>query len=405
MEMPTSHLPFQRARLAVFAAGMCAFFNMYVTQGLLPSLRPVFHASIAQLSLTISVTTLAVAAAAPMAGSLSDRYGRKRILLLSLAGLSVTTLLAATSPSLYWLLFWRLLEGLCIPGVFTSMIAYIREEWSSTQAPAVTALYVSGTVFGSCCGRILAGVVTAHFNWQTAFVLLGICNLLLLPLIAKGLPASRGFTSSPSLAASLSGLGRHLRNRNLLATYAIGFGILFAQVATFTYVGFHLSTAPFSLSLDQLSMIFIVYLIGAALIPTISKLGPRFGQRRVFVAAMTVGSAGMLLTLGPSLLDVIIGLTLSSGSIFIAQSMATSLVPAYAGHARSLAVGLYVMCYYLGGSIGGVLPSAIWSHAGWLGCVTLVILMQAAIAVIAWKAWRGATHDKAIGAPAAVQRC
>ena len=54
----------QRARAAVVAAGMCAFFTMYVTQGLLPSLRSVFHAGVAELSLTLTATTLAVAAAA-----------------------------------------------------------------------------------------------------------------------------------------------------------------------------------------------------------------------------------------------------------------------------------------------------------------------------------------------------
>ena len=96
--------PGWRGRLAVIAAGMCAFFTMYVTQGLLPSLQGVFHASVAELSLTITFTTLAVALAAPFSGSLSDRFGRKPVLLVSLAGLGLSTLLAATADSLYTLL-------------------------------------------------------------------------------------------------------------------------------------------------------------------------------------------------------------------------------------------------------------------------------------------------------------
>lgn len=400
MKMPTAHLTLYRSRLAVIAAGMCAFFNMYVTQALLPSLRPVFHASIAELSLTITVTTLAVALTAPFVGSLSDRYGRKRVLLFSLAGLSLTTLLAATAPNLIWLLFWRLLEGVFIPGVFTATVAYIGEEWPAAESPAVTALYVSGTVFGSFCGRFLAGIVTAHYDWQIAFLTLGTINLLFLPLIGWALPASRGFRAAKSLRSSLSGLGSHLRNRKLLATYAIGFGILFSQVATFTYVNFHLAAPPFSLDLHQLSYIFCVFLIGMLVTPMAARLTGRLGQRRLFALAMILGSGGLLLTLRPSLIDIIIGLTLSSGGIFIAQSMATSLVPAYAQRARSSAVGLYVMCYYLGGSVGSVMPSAIWHQAGWSGCVALVILVQLIIAVIGWRSWRQESlpKDDAVGA-------
>ena len=160
--------PGWRARMAVVAAGMCAFFTMYVTQGLLPSLQGVFHASVAELSLTITFTTLAVALAAPLSGSLSDRYGRKPVLLCSLAGLSLTTALAATAGSLHALLLWRLLEGLFIPGVFTATVAYIGEEWPARKVPAVTALYISGSVAGGFLGRFIAGMVTAHWGWKAA---------------------------------------------------------------------------------------------------------------------------------------------------------------------------------------------------------------------------------------------
>ena len=383
----------RRAKLGVIAAGMSAFLDMYVTQALLPSLRATFHASIGALSLTVTLTTLAVAVAAPLAGSLSDRYGRRKILLVSLSCLTVTTLLAASAPNLGWLLMWRLIQGLFIPGVFTATVAYIGEEWPVAHVSTVTALYVTGTVFGSFCGRFLAGLITARYNWQVAFLTLGTLNLAFIPLIAWTLPASHRFRPARSMLASLSGLGLHLRNSRLLATYGIGFGILFSQVATFTYVSFHLSDPPFRLDLHQLSFIYCVFLIGMAITPLSGVWAVRFGQRRMFAVAMIIGSTGLLLTLQPSLSAVIAGLTLSSAGVFIAQAMATSLISRFALDARSSAVGLYVTAYYLGGSTGGVLPSAIWHTAGWDGCVALVILMQSAIAALAWRAWHAGVED------------
>ncbi|MDE2252882.1 MAG: MFS transporter [Betaproteobacteria bacterium] len=387
VQTPTARVPGWRSRVAVVAAGMCAFFTMYVTQGLLPTLQSVFHTSVAQLSLTITATTLAVALAAPFSGSLSDRFGRKRVLLLSLAGLSVTTVLAGTAHSLDGLLVWRLLQGIFIPGVFTATVAYIGEEWPARDAPAVTALYISGSVAGGFLGRFIAGMVTAHWDWQVAFIVLGAINAVFLLIIAQGLAPSRDFRASASLRASIADLPLHLRNPKLLGTYAIGFGILFSQVCTFTYVSFYLAAAPYGLDLRQLSLLFAVYLVGMIVTPMAGRLAWRFGQRRVFAAAMVLSSGGMLLTLLPALPAIVVGLTLSSAGVFIAQSMATGQVPAFATRARSSAVGLYVLCYYLGGSIGALAPSLVWEHEGWPGCVALVLLMQVAIGTAAWKVW------------------
>jgi hypothetical protein len=52
-----------------------------------------------------------------------------------------------------------------------------------------------------------------------------------------------------------------------------------------------------------------------------------------------------------------------------------------------------VALYYLGGCAGSVLPGLFWKKAGWLGCVGLVICMQAVIALIASRVWRDKSPD------------
>ena len=64
-------------RAAVGIAGFCAFFNLYGPQSLLPSLAHEFNATPAQISLTMTATTLAIAISAPFAGALADVLGRK----------------------------------------------------------------------------------------------------------------------------------------------------------------------------------------------------------------------------------------------------------------------------------------------------------------------------------------
>ena len=378
-----------RGELAVLAAGMCAFFDMYITQALLPSLRQVFGASVAAISLTVTATTLGVACAAPFAGGLADRYGRKRVLLIALALLSLATLGAASAPDLHTLLLWRALQGVVIPGIFTSTVAYISEEWPPAAAGGVASLYVAGTAIGGFCGRFISGLVTGAWGWRAAFLAMGLINLSFLLLIAWLLPRSRRFSPSASLLASLSGAGTLLRNTSLLATYAIGFTLLFTLVAGFTYINFHLAAAPFGLSIHALSFMFVVFLVGAVVTPFSGRWVMRWGPRRVGLASLAVSAGGVLLTLGPRLPQIILGLALLSAGIFVVQSLAMTAVPRLAPGARSAAVGLYLTCYYFGGSVGATLPASLWSRAGWHGCVLLLLAVQGLAAVLVYRSWAG----------------
>ena len=379
----------ERGQVAVVAAGMCAFFNMYITQALLPELRRAFGAGVAEVSLTVTATTLGVAFAAPFAGSLADRFGRKRVLLIALSLLTLTTFGAASADRLGTLLVWRVLQGMVIPGIFASTVAYIAEEWAPAEAATMASLYVAGTVLGSFCGRFISGLVTDAYGWRYAFVVMGLINLGFLPLIATLLPKSRRFTPSTSLLASLSGVGAHLRNASLLATYAIGFTLLFAQVGTFTYVNFYLSEAPFGLSTHALSFIFFVFLIGMAVTPFSGRWAMRWSPRQVGLAALATSAFGLLLTLSHWLPQIILGLILSSAGIFIVQSLATAAVPRLAQGARSAAVGLYLTSYYFGGSVGASLPASLWSFAGWHACVALVLAVQFFAALLIHATWAG----------------
>src|SRR5580765_585230 len=140
---------------AVVFAGFCAFLTLFAPQPLLPMLARAFAVSPGQISLVVTASTLAVALAAPFAGIVADRFGRKRVIVPAAFLLAVPTLLAATATSFGQLLFWRFLQGIFTPGVFAVIIAYVNEEWEY-GAGAATAAYITGTVIGGFTGRVLA---------------------------------------------------------------------------------------------------------------------------------------------------------------------------------------------------------------------------------------------------------
>ncbi len=386
----------QGMRVALFVIGFGSYLNLNAVQPLLPLFRQVFDASEIQVSLTVSASALAVALTAPLAGVVADRLGRKQIIVAAMLGVALATGLAATARTLLQLIGWRFLQGVFVPGVAAVAMAYVSEEAPAEAAGRTMAAYVTGTVIGGFAGRFLNGLVAPYWGWRTAFVLLGAATFLCASGTGWRLPSSRKFVPQGAGVASFRVLGKHLRNRQLLATYAVGASVLLSQVSTFTYVNFYLADPPFRLGPTALSMIFVVYLFGAAVTPAAGRLVDRLGDRTVLLGAVGLGGLGMLVTLLPVLAAVIAGLTLLAAGAFICQAAAQSHVGTVAGDARSSAAGLYISLFYIGGTLGSVIPGLFWDLTGWLGCVAFVLAMQLLTGWIAHSYWERSPVESSI---------
>jgi predicted MFS family arabinose efflux permease len=360
---------------------------------LLPLLARLFHASKTGVGMTVSAATLGVAVSAPFFGALTERLPRKRVIVFSLLGVSIPTLLAATSTSLAQLIFWRFLQGITVPGIIALVITYIGEEWPPDQVALTMSFYVSGTALGGLLGRISSGILADRFSWRVSFLALGAASLAGAAAVAAWLPEARHRATNPDFSAIqtsfLSQVRGLLHNRRLVATFAVGFNVLFSLVGVFTWITFHLSAAPYRLSTTALSSLFLVYMVGLAITPVAGFLITRVGLRAGISGAIVCAMAGVLLTLAPSLPAIIAGLALLCSGVFIAQTASSShLRVAAPSGARVTAAGLYITCYYLGGAAAGVVPGAFWALGGWPACVGFIVAMQFVGLLIALVGWR-----------------
>ena len=369
--------------LGVIVAGFCAFLQLYATQPILPLLRSVFHAGTVEVSLTVTMAALGVVFSAPFVGLLADRMGRKRVIVWSAFLLAACGLLAATSPDLHTLIFWRFLQGVCTPGVFSVTVAYINDEWASGGVGKALSAYVSGTVLGGFSCRFISGLVASRWEWRWSFVALGLLSLVGAVAVAILLkPEQNSRRSALPAALFPAAVMGHLRNRLLLATYLVGFCVLFSLMAIFTYVTFYLAAPPFNLEPAALGSIFFVYLIGAAVNPMSGRAIDKYGPRVVLACSIGAGVAGVALTFVPNIWVVGLGLGVCSTGVFASQTAASGFVGLAAERHRALAVGLYATFYYLGGSAGAVLPGYFWTWGGWPACVAF---MTVGMALKFWK--------------------
>jgi MFS family permease len=372
---------------AIATAGFSAFVNLYSPQALLPELASEFNVGPGEISTLMTAGTLAIALTAPFTGVLADIVGRKRLITAAMFATLVPTLLMMAVQSVPQMVAMRFVQGLLLPPIFTVAVAYIGDEWPSGDVAHVAGIYISGTSIGGFCGRFIPGVFADLIGWRAAYGVVAALTLLAAIVVALTLTPERHFVPSGGLANSMRYMVRHLRDRRLLATYAIGFGVLFNFIATFTYVSFHLAAPPYLFTPTLLGALFLTYLASSPLVPWVGRGIALFGRRPFVLGIIAIWIVGVFLLLASPVSLILTGLTLCAVCGMLCQAISTGYVTMTAKEGRSSAVGLYATMYYTGGSAGAFLGGIAWTLGGWDGCVATIVAMQLIIATIVAVAW------------------
>ena len=381
-------MAFDIRSLAIATSGFCAFVNLYTPQALLPELSQEFGVGAGEISWLMTAGTGAIALTAPFTGVLADMVGRKRLITAAMFAVVAPTLIMTMVASVPAFAFWRFVQGIMLPPIFTVAVAYIGDEWPAADVPRVAGIYISGTSIGGFCGRFIPGMLSDLIGWRLAFSVVALLTLVAAIIVALTLPRERQFVRSGGLADSLKQMLRHLRDPQLVATYAIGFGVLFNFIATFTYVSFHLAAPPYLFSPTLLGALFLTYLASSPIVPWVGRAIALFGRRPFVLGVIALWIVGVLLLLAPPVSVIMTGLTLCAVCGMVCQAVSTGYVTLTAKEGRSSAVGLYATSYYVGGSAGAFLGGLAWTFSGWGGCVATIVVMQVIIAIIVALMWR-----------------
>lgn len=357
------------------AAGM--FATMYSTQAILPELSRDFGVSPSRAGLSISVVVLAVAVGGWAWGPVSDRIGRPRSFRLASVLLVLPTLGVALAPGFEALLVFRMLQGLCMPGLLAVGAPYVVEAFVPRIGARAMGYYVSSLVAGGLLGRLGVALASSVVGWRVAIGVLAVFPLAAAIAMRSGLP-------EPPLPPRGDGILRHLTNPRLLGVSMGGGALFFTFVGTFTYVTYRLEGPPFSYSPAVASLVFVLWLTGLTG-PLAGRLVDRFGWRRLAVAMVALSAVGVLLTLPDVLSLLVFGLACVAGAMFAGYTATQLGVSDVAPVDRGAATALYFSIYYGAGALGAYVPGLAWQAWGWIGVASagMVALVLAATGILA----------------------
>jgi YNFM family putative membrane transporter len=376
-----------RVCAALFLGGYATFSLIYCVQPLLPVLAAEFGVSAAGSSLALSASTFSLAIAILCAAAVSEGFGRRGLMFVSMLLAAVLNLLVAAMPFWHGLLALRALEGFVLGGVPAVAMAYLAEEIAPEGLGFSMGLYVGGTALGGMLGRVGTGILAQAFSWRAALAAIGCAGIAAALGFIALLPPSRNFIPRRNFEASfhLRAWRGHLASPAMPYLFAIGFLVMGAFVTIYNYAGFRLLAPPYSLSQTGLGLIFTVYLFGVAASSLAGGLADRVGRGAVLLAGLLLAGAGVLVTMPQGLGWIVTGIIVLTIGFFITHSVASGWVGRLALGTKGHASSLYLLAYYLGSSVAGSAGGWFWRIGGW-GAVAAFTLALLSLGVAA--AWR-----------------
>jgi MFS transporter, YNFM family, putative membrane transport protein len=373
---------FRAVNLALFAAGFATFALMYCVQPLMPVFAADFGITPMQSSLSLSVTTFAIAPALLVAGALAESHGRKPSMLISLVASAMLTIGCAMTSSWNSFLLLRAASGLAFAGLPAASMAYISEEIEPTSVGLVMGLFISGNAIGGMAGRLGAAWVADHFSWRLALGIVGAAGVIATAIFAKTLSPSRHFTPRPFHGRDLLRVfASQLKDRRLTVLFGMGFLVMAAFVTTYNYISFHL-TADYALGRGEAGFIFLVYLAGIVASPLVGSSADRVGRGRMLAMMIALMATGSIVTLAHGMVWLVIGVGAITFGFFGAHSLASTWLTRRAGMAKGQASALYLFFYYIGASVAGPLGGLGWQRAGWTGVVHILWIILGVAALL-----------------------
>ncbi|EGQ7690553.1 MFS transporter [Vibrio cholerae] len=375
------HSPqYLKVTFALAFGSFLVFCNLYLFQPMLPYLANHFAVSETQINWLFAASTLALSLCLVPWAVTSEAVGRRLVMLTGLFAMPVIGLAMLYAEQFWFLVLTRALMGVALAAFASVAVAYMVEELSPQAFGKAIGGYIAANSLGGITGRIAGGLLTDALGWQHAVVAMAIFTLLGALWVAYLLPIQQHFKPQRGLFFHHNrALVKHLQNRTLWLAMLIG-GVNFALfVNLYSVMGFRLVAEPYSLPIGIASLIFVCYLAGTLS----SKLTANWNRRFSAIPGMMLGAlismAGMLIALIEAIPAMLVGLILISFGAFFTHTLAYAWVSQKATQAKATATALYLVHYYIGGSLGGFYLLYCWQHGGWemvtLGGVGLYFIL------------------------------
>jgi predicted MFS family arabinose efflux permease len=357
---------------------------MRMLDPILPLMAADFGVPVAGMAGVIAGFALGYGGGQVLVGPLADRAGKLRVLAVALFCFGLLLMAAPLAPDLPSLIALRFAQGLAAGAVFPVALAWVGDQVAYERRQGVIGRVLKGMVFSQLLAGPFSGLLGGVAGWGAVFLALGAMAAVIALLLGRAM-GREGWAPPPPRSGRSPGLADMLRvllvprARWLMGlTFVNGFALF---GGAFPYVG-SLLVEEHGLSTAAAGLVVAAFAAGSyAYTSTAQRLVRALGEARLARLGAGLVSAGLVvLALGPpwwgvALLQAGFGLAffMFHGTM---QTQSTEVAP----EARGSAVALFVLCLFLGQTVGAVAMGAVLAGGGYSAVFWVAAAMMAAVA-------------------------
>jgi len=356
--------------------------NIYYNQPLLGDIAQTFHVSNGVAGHISMITQLGYAAGMFFIAPLADMFERKRLMLFAFGAVIIALLAAAMAPSINLLMLASFLVGVAslIPQLLVPMAAHLANPQERGKKIGIV---MSGLLIGILASRTVSGVVGKYFGWNAMFyiaaglmVVMGILVYIFLPKVE---PDYKG--TYKNLMKSLVHL---FMDEPTLRFAALRGALCFACFMAFWTTLVFLLKENFNLGSDAAGSFGLVGAFGAIAAGLMGRLSDKMDAFKLsfFTLLLVLVSFIIFIFSGHSIIGLVIGVIVLDMGVQATHISNQAIIFSLSAAARNRINTIYMLSYFIGGSLGTLLVSSLWGSYHWTGvCITGITLSAIAIGV------------------------
>ncbi|MDH3759637.1 MAG: MFS transporter [Gammaproteobacteria bacterium] len=373
---------FSRNLWIALVATVISFSTLYIPQPMLPLLAEQFGVSAGEAGLLMTVAMLPLAFAPIVYGYILQAVPARLMLMVALSLLALNQCCFYFASEFWHLVGLRLLQGLLLPAIFTALMTYCASMVPSSMVRRAMGFYIGATILGGFSGRLAGGIFASAFDWRSAFVAMGLLQLLpLLLLLRVDSDASINFARLDS-----SSISRVLRNRNYRFMFLSLATVFFVFSGILNNVPFHLQDIHPAATPLIISMLYLGYLIGAPVSFVSESIVRKLGdERKALFLGLVIHAFGLVMLLLVAFKGLVAMMFFLAAGFFLIHALLSGLANHLASEHKGVVNGLYVSIYYFSGALGSWLPGYLYEAIGWQG---MILVLLAILMVCGWSILR-----------------
>jgi len=349
--------------------------NLYYNQPLLEDIARTFHVSRAKAGQVSMLTQIGYATGMFFLAPLADMVKRKRLMLIVFAFIVLSLLVTALSQSINLLILASFLLGVSsmIPQLLVPMAAHLAKPGERGKKIGVI---MSGLLIGILLSRTFSGLISQYFGWRAVFYIAAGIMLVMWLMIGLFLPeVEPDYKGSyKSLMVSLIDL---VKKEPKLRLAALRGALCFACFSAFWTTIVFLLKQNFNMSSGVAGEFGLVGAFGALAAGLMGHLSDKMDAYKLsgFTLLLILISFIIFIFSGHSIIGLIIGVIILDMGVQATHISNQSIIFALDAGARNRINTIYMVSYFIGGSVGTFFATQLWNSFQWEGvCITGITL-------------------------------